>query len=372
MFLATARQRRVTVTAGLLIVLAAATAHAQAEDAEAAIRQGMELRKQGQDARALPYLEKAYKLSRTPRTAAQLGLVQMGLGYWVDAEHHLDEALSDPDNYWVAKNRPVLEGARTRVRSMIGSLAITGQPLGAEVVVNGRPVGRLPLGQDVRIGKGSVEIEVRADGYVPATRTVVLAGGAREQVSIALDPVQKSAEAIVATPAPRPASPAGSAAGMPAAPPTPGQPASTDDHGRHVLRGLAWGAAGVAVAALAFGGIETAAAVSKKNDFNNRTVASPTADDANRRLPECTTMNLTPACASLRSDYDSAKTLAIVGFVTGGVLAVGSAVLFALTSSSPSEGQARNGGHSHALARPEFLGCAAVLTSAGVVCGARF
>jgi tetratricopeptide (TPR) repeat protein len=139
MILARARQGRVGVAVGLLLSLAAATAFAQAEDAEAAIRQGMDLRKQGQDARALPYLEKAYKLSRTSRTAAQLGLVQMGLGYWVDSEHHLDEALADPDNYWVAKNRPVLEGALTRVRSMIGSLVITGQPTGAEASIRPPP-----------------------------------------------------------------------------------------------------------------------------------------------------------------------------------------------------------------------------------------
>ena len=182
----------------LLITLAAATAHAQAEDAEAAIRTGMDLRKQGQDARALPYLETAYKLSRNPRTAAQLGLVQMALGYWVDAERHLDEALADPDNYWVAKNRGVLDGARTHVRGMIGQVAITGAPNGAEVLVNGRSVGRLPLGQDVRAGKGPAEIEVRADGYVSATRSIVIPGGGREQVAIKLAPATKSAERAAA------------------------------------------------------------------------------------------------------------------------------------------------------------------------------
>jgi len=363
----------VGVALGLLLSLAAATAFAQAEDAEAAIRQGMELRKQGQDARALPYLEKAYKLSRTSRTAAQLGLVQMGLGYWVDSEHHLDEALADPDNYWVAKNRPVLEGALTRVRSMIGSLVITGQPTGAEVMVNGRTVGRLPLGQEVRIAKGPAEIEVRADGYVPVTRTVVITGGGREQVSLALAPAPQAAEAALTAPASRPTSRAAGTGEAAAAATSPAQEAvAPADRGGRVLRGLAWGAAGVAVAALAYGGIETASMVSKKNDFNNRTVASPTADDPNHRLPECTTMNLTPACASLRSDYDSAKTLAIVGFVTAGALAAGSAVLFALTSAPPVERQAASSGRSHALARPEFLGCAAALTSRGIVCGARF
>jgi len=351
------------------MALVPVTSFAQAQDAEAAIRQGMELRKQGEDARALPYLEKAYQLSRTPRTAAQLGLVQMGLGYWVDAERHLDEALSDPDNYWVAKNRAVLEGARTRVRSMIGLLAITGQPAGAEVLVNGRPVGRLPLAQEVRIGKGPAEVEVRADGYVTANRSVTVAGGGRQQLSIALVPADKGPAAAPANTRALPAMAGGDDRARVAAPALAQPPADAPPAGRHLPRALAWGAGGLAVGALAFGGIELARMVSKKNDFNDRTIASPTADDPGRRLPECTTSDLTPACASLRSDHDSALTLAIVGFVAGGVLAAGSAALVALTA--PSSQGAGDAG-TRALGGPAFLGCAATITSAGIVCGARF
>src|SRR3569832_422018 len=56
--------------------LAGTVAHAQSpsDEAEALIRQGTELRHQDQDAKALPYFEGAYHLSRNPRTAAQQGL----------------------------------------------------------------------------------------------------------------------------------------------------------------------------------------------------------------------------------------------------------------------------------------------------------
>ena len=67
-------------------------------EAEALIRQGVELRAQKKDERALPLFEKAYQLSRTPRTAGQLGLVEIALGYFVDAEKYLSEALGSPDH----------------------------------------------------------------------------------------------------------------------------------------------------------------------------------------------------------------------------------------------------------------------------------
>src|SRR6516165_11970694 len=73
------------LAAALVIAVAgpASVARAQAEEAESLIRQGVELRKEGKDALALPFFEKAYQKSRNPRTAAQLGLGEMALGYWV-------------------------------------------------------------------------------------------------------------------------------------------------------------------------------------------------------------------------------------------------------------------------------------------------
>ena len=48
-----------------------------AAEAEALIRQGLELRQQGRDAPALPLFQKAYDLAATPRTAGQLGCGEM-------------------------------------------------------------------------------------------------------------------------------------------------------------------------------------------------------------------------------------------------------------------------------------------------------
>ena len=131
---------------GAAFVVAAAgparVARAQAEQVESLIRQGVELRKQGKDALALPFFENAYQKSRNPRTAAQLGLGEMALGYWVEAQRHLGEAVEATDNPWVKKNARMLSDSLAKVRSMVGELTITGEPAGADVTINGQPMGK--------------------------------------------------------------------------------------------------------------------------------------------------------------------------------------------------------------------------------------
>ncbi|HEY7371522.1 MAG TPA: hypothetical protein VIF57_05035, partial [Polyangia bacterium] len=79
----TTHLRRVS-SVTLLVALAGlarpARAATDAEQAEALIREGVQLRAHDKAALALPLFEKAYQISRTPRTAAQLGLCELELG----------------------------------------------------------------------------------------------------------------------------------------------------------------------------------------------------------------------------------------------------------------------------------------------------
>src|SRR5437763_9941722 len=141
-----------TLSIGVGIGFTARPAHAgDSAEAEALIRQGVDLRGQKKDERALALFEKAYQVSRSPRTAGQLGLVEMALGYFVDAEKYLGEAVASPDHPWVAKNLPTLKAQLAAATAQIGDLYIAGEPAGAEVIVNGKSVGRLPLSGPVRL-----------------------------------------------------------------------------------------------------------------------------------------------------------------------------------------------------------------------------
>ena len=177
-------------------MLAAATlggiAHARAADVagggdeEAALRRGFELREKGSDEAALAEFQRAYDLKKGARARAQMALAEQALGRWIDAEAHLAEALQRTGDPWIARNRTLLDQALGEIRQHIGSLELSGGTPGAEVRVNGRVAGKMPLDRPLRVEAGSVSLEVRAAGYLPVIRTInVPANGlAREPIAL--------------------------------------------------------------------------------------------------------------------------------------------------------------------------------------------
>jgi hypothetical protein len=351
-------------------------------EAEALIRQGVELRAQKKDERALPLFEKAYQVSRSPRTAGQLGLVEMALGYFVDADKYLGEAVASPDHPWVAKNLATLKAQLATAKSQIGELYIIGEPAGAEVVVNGKSVGRLPLSAPVRLDKGRVDVQVRAAGYLPASDSVTMVGGKREDRSYRL---QREAVAVTPPPPPPPTASAPAkempkpvettapATGVPGATPPPAgepsgsssQPAATiatappaGDHSS--LRAVTYGVAVAAGVALIAGAVEGIVAMKKRNDFNDHLGPDPNAPFGSAQITDCNTTAPTPACKDIQDSWSRARTLSIVGFVAGAVLAGGAAALWVI--SSPKE---------QVPARTALV-CAPDLGSRGLACRLQF
>jgi len=343
----------VLVGVGLLSALVSRPARAQSavDQAEAQVRQGTELRHQNQDARALPFFERAYELSRNPRTAAQLGLVKMALGYCVDAERLLDEALAVPDHPWIARNRETLERTRANARQNIGEVTVTGTPTGAEVVVNGHVVGNLPLATSVHLDKGPAEIEIRAPGHIPITRTLAITAGAHEHLTVALGPTS--------SPSALPSSFSTSAPTVTlSAPPPPPAPNLTTTSSGSPRRLLALTAAGLAAAGLTFGIVESVIASHRIEDFNNHTAPSPT--DPSHLAPDCQTSHLDDPCRSIRDAHDRARSLAIVGYAAAGLFAATSAVLFLSARPDASEPTASQAG--------PRLACAPSFPDAGAAC----
>jgi hypothetical protein len=184
---------RMLALAGTVLLGVASGGEAYATDpaaVEALIARGVELRRAGDDVRALPLFKQAYDQAGTPRSAAQLGLVEMQLGYHAEADRHLREALASPDDFWVRKNRTALEGALADLRGRLAEIHIRGTPAGAEVLVNQRPVGRLPLDGPVRVAKGEVTIEVRAPGGKVGRRSFATTPGQSERVEFHLGEAQ--------------------------------------------------------------------------------------------------------------------------------------------------------------------------------------
>ena len=209
----TPRALSTTTTLALVLVAALPTPAPAAEDPEALIRQGNDLRRRGEDKRAHGYLKRAYELARTPRSAAQLGLVEQAVGYFAEAELHLSEALASKDA-WVQEHRASLEEGRAFVRSKLAKIEIAGAPADATVAVGGDPPFKLPRDGVIWVAPGQSTLVIEAPGYKGGSRSVTVKIG--ESVSLPADLV--SAQPAVASPPPGAGGSAASDSGQPVVP----------------------------------------------------------------------------------------------------------------------------------------------------------
>ncbi|HEY7371006.1 MAG TPA: PEGA domain-containing protein [Polyangia bacterium] len=290
----------VMVWLGIAILCQSAQARADAAEVEALIAKGNELRRAGTPGPALPYFQKAYELARTPRTVGQLGLAELAAGYPVEAAEHLAAALQSPNDPSIVKYKQMLADALKLARSQVGDLAVDGSPAGAEVVVDGHAVGVLPLASPLKLAARNAEVIVRAPGYAPHKEVVAIAGGQRHQLTVTLEKIEKPvAAAPVITPAAA-APPAATAAAAAAA----SAPVLVDEHAtgdddasRPKLRTAAWICGGAALVAAGAGLGLNLTARSHINDDDDTT-------------------------------FQSYRRWSLVGYVSGGALAVTSGILF--------------------------------------------
>jgi len=178
----------VSLAVPLALASMAGSLHAQTPpvDAEALLRQGVELRRAGEEAQALDVFRRAYELTPSPLAAAQMGLAEQALGRWLDAEQHVVAALAARDDAWIVRNRESLERALTVIRSHVARLEVLGGVPGAAVIVDGERRGVLPLGEPIRMVAGRATLEVRLSGYYEVRRAVDVRAGSVTRESIVM------------------------------------------------------------------------------------------------------------------------------------------------------------------------------------------
>jgi len=289
----------------LALLLATAPVLAQTPEADRLIAEGVELRRAGDEQGAFDRFREAYELSPSPRAQGQMGLAAKSLRLWLDAERHLEGALSSAADPWVDKNREALQQALDVVVTNVASLRVETNVPRAKLFLNGREIAELPMRQAVRVLAGAAELEVHAPGYRTAVRRETLA--ARRVTALRIDLVAE-------TPAP-PVAPE-----KPAASPTPAPARAPIDQdagagGTSSQRTWAYVAGGVGVVGIGVG-----------TYFGLRTLSLK-----NERDEECPES----ACKSERGvDLDesarSAALVSTIGFGVG-VAALGTAVVLWFT-----------------------------------------
>lgn len=139
----------------------------------------------------------AWQIKKDWNLAANLGLVELKLGKHRDAAEHLDYAVREappglaaeaPDEW----NK--LRELQRKTLAKVGALAITVKPAGAEVLVNGLPVGKAPLSGPVFVEPGQAAVEARAEGFALGNASVRAFAGTPVAVKLVLVPVGKKGD----------------------------------------------------------------------------------------------------------------------------------------------------------------------------------
>jgi hypothetical protein len=339
---------------GMLVVAEPRLAAAEPQvEADKLIRHGVELRRIRDDEAAAREFQKAYDLVHSPRSAGQLGLAEQALGRWEDAERHVGEAVHAEDDPWIVKNRAVLDQALATIQAHLGRIEVIGDPEGAEVWMNGRSVGKMPLPDPVHVSAGEVFIELRVPGRPAARQTLTIVGGQYQRVVIHLAEDSAAADRS-ASPTAAPTAP------QPTAPPA-ADAASAPDDGRSPARAiLKWSAAGLAVAGLTTGVVATILHSQNVSKFDNQGCENHNGVGVNASgMPVA-------ACQSALEDFQSDRNWAIVGYAAAGAFAV-TWLILELTDPPPAAAAAAA---EQALSR--WPTCAPSASGAGIFCVAHF
>jgi hypothetical protein len=181
---------------GLVLVgLGAAPAAAQSAaertespEVEKLVTAAIALRAQSRDLDALETLKKAAEIEPgSVRVQVHLSNVYQALGEWLAADQYLRLALAQTNHPYVVRHRQALDEARSVIEDNIGMVEVDGQPAGAEVRLNGRLVGTLPLAAPVPVTVGSYTLEVKLAGHYSAVRPIAVAGHSFLRESVRLE-----------------------------------------------------------------------------------------------------------------------------------------------------------------------------------------
>ncbi|WP_437798769.1 PEGA domain-containing protein [Sorangium sp. So ce693] len=206
-------------------------------------RQGTRLYRDGKYVEAEAALLSAWELRPTFDVAHNLGNTEYQLKKHKEAAQYLSYALRDwPQINATAKQKPKAQQRFDESRAQVGAVTVTVRVVGAEVLVDGKVVGKAPLEGEVFVDPGERRLEARLEGYMPASQMVQVARGGTAEVTLAMAPVKSEAAETPVAKAEGAVTAPGAPAGAPAAEKPPVAPVERPP-GKNWVPAIALGAA---------------------------------------------------------------------------------------------------------------------------------
>jgi hypothetical protein len=304
-----------TIVAAIVSSCALSTAVARAESANPAkvqalarLQEGNTLLGQGRATDALAKFTEAYHLFPSSKLHYNIGQAQSLIpGHEVQAYESMSRFLTE-----AVDANPELRGAaeakRQQLRPKVALVSVTADPPDADLIIDDVNVGRVTGGVPAVMGIGTHRLALKKGAAASIPRAITIAGGESFDLLLRLSVAPAVAPPLRAPPAldPTAASPA---VALPRA--TVVQVAPTVPAGGYWSwqRGLGAGLAGLAAVSLAAGVIEHLRYFGKKNEFVNQ---------------DCGTdqkyLAMRPDCRDLQSQFKSANTWWVTGYVAAAVL----------------------------------------------------
>jgi hypothetical protein len=150
------------------------------ERADALYRQGNEAFKKGDFEGARTAYREAYTLRPSFDIAANLGAVEMQLGAHRDAAEHLAASLRVAPVSGSADAKARTAGLLRDAKARVATLAVSTSEPGAEVEVDGKPLGRSPFAHEVFVEPGVRVFTASLPGKSARLELELTAGSTRE------------------------------------------------------------------------------------------------------------------------------------------------------------------------------------------------
>ena len=298
-------------------LLLARPAAAQSSSVDELLRAGVEQRQAQRDADAFVTFSAAWEQCHCAEARVQMALAAQALGRWCDATRLLDDALSDAADRYIQPLRPQLEEERRAIAAHVGSVRVEVDAPSSRITLDDAPIAPAPAAHCTAVGAHA--LAVTAPGRVTVARTVTVDPGTRLDLNLGLTLLP-----LPVAPAPPPPSP---------------WPVRA--------RTARWITLGTGALSLAGALTATAVEADRVARWNDAACLA----DGRSRAENCGA-HLTAA--------DDAHTLAVIGYVTAGVLTAGTAALWVLAGRGPVTRE-----RSRAMCLPDMRGV-------GVTCGALF
>ncbi len=187
------------VVAGQRPALAAPSA---TDEARERFGRGVQLFHEGSLEAALAEFQKAHQLAPNYRLHYNVAQVQYELHNFVEALRSFWKYLAQGGSEIPADRRQQVEAEIRKLEKRVGYVTITTNVSGAQISVDGVPMGISPFTAPVLVNPGSRRVSANKAGYLPAVNTVTAAGG--EKLSLTLNLMEGSvgAGALAARPSP--------------------------------------------------------------------------------------------------------------------------------------------------------------------------